>query len=105
MTSDLISSQDWKAWHDIMPGKPPTLYIEGKCTFPTSGYSASLKPRVPQGINPKYYLMDLVEHRPTGPVSEVLTTVEVKYFEKTNQRYDSVSIDPGGISIPVQEVS
>jgi len=104
MTSDKVTSKDWHAWHDTMPGKPATLHVEGKCTFPTSGYTVSLKPMRP-GINPKIYLMELVVRPPTGPVNEVLTTVEVKYAEKTDSLYDSVSINPGGINIPVKEVS
>lgn len=105
MTSDQLASKEWRAWHDRMHGKAPTLHVEGKCTFPTGGYTAFLKPKEPQGFNPKIYLLDLVVHRPTGFVPQVLTTVEVKYAEKTAAHYSSVSIEPGGISVPVDEVS
>ena len=46
---------DWKAWHDNQPPGPKTLYVTGKCTFNTGGYSVQLKPHEPQGINPAIY--------------------------------------------------
>ncbi len=95
---------DWKALHDNQPPGPATLRVTGKCTFPTSGYSVELKPRTPQGINPEIYMMDKIVHKPTGPVSQVETTVAVRYSEKTNTHYREVHILPDDIHVPVEEV-
>lgn len=95
---------DWKAWHDFQPPGPATLYVTGKCTFPTSGFSVELKPHVPPGINPSIYLLDKIVHKPTGPVNEVITTVDVRYEEKTKVHYVDVEILPDKINVPVKEV-
>jgi hypothetical protein len=95
---------DWKAWHDSQPAGPPTLYVTGTCTFPTSGYSVELKPHVPPGINPAIRILDKVIRKPTGPVNEVITTVEVRYSEKTKEHYTEVEIHPDDIRIPAKEV-
>ena len=89
-----------------MPGHEPSLHVTATCTCPTSGYRLELKPHVPQGINPKDYILDLIEHKPTGPVSQVMTDVAVEYVEDTDFSYETVSITPDGpSSIPVKEVS
>jgi hypothetical protein len=94
----------WKAWHDTEPGGPPTLHVIGTCTFPTSGYSVALKPHVPQGINPAIYIMDKIVTKPTGNVSQVVTTVEIDYTEKTKTHYTEIEILPDNVRIPVKEV-
>jgi len=96
---------DWKAWHDNQPPRPPTLYVTGKGIFPTGGYSVELKPHAPQGINPEIYLMDKIVHRPTGPVPQVITVVNVRYREKTDTHYTEVHILPDDVHVPVEEVS
>jgi hypothetical protein len=95
---------DWKSWHDNEPPGPGTLYVTGKCTFPTSGYSVELKPLVPQGINPTIYLLEKIVREPSGPANDVITTVEVRYTEKTKARYTEVHIVPDNVHVPVKEV-
>jgi hypothetical protein len=95
---------DWKAWHDNQPPGPAKLYVTGKCTFPTSGYRVELKPHLPQGINPAIYLLEKVVHQPSGPASDVITTVDVRYEEKTNKRYTEVYILPDDVHVEVKEV-
>jgi hypothetical protein len=95
----------WTALHDTQPVKPHTLYVTGKCTFPTAGYSVELRPHLPQGINPAIYIMDKIVHEPTGPVNQVLTTVDVRYSEKTDAHYKEVHILPDDVHVPVKEVS
>lgn len=92
---------DWYASHDHMPGKPKKLYVSGQCTFPTPGFKVELEPAVPQGINPKIYLLNKIVHPPKGPVPDVETTVEVRYEEKTDTEYDQVTILPDGVTVDV----
>ena len=95
---------DWKAWHDSQPISPPKLFVTGKCTFPTSAYSVELKPHIPPGINPQIYILDKVVHEPSGPVNDVITTVEVRYEEQTKAHYTEVHILPDDVHVPVEEV-
>ena len=95
---------DWKAWHDRQPGHPATLHVTGKCTFNTAGYKVELRPAVPQGINPKIYILDRIVHKPTGPVPQVVSEVQVHYTEKTARTYTDVTIRPDGVTVPVKEV-
>jgi hypothetical protein len=105
MSSQDGKCADWKAWHDSEPGGPATLHVTGKCTFPTGGYQVELKPAKSQGINPRIYIVEKIVHPPTGAANDVVTEVEVHYTEKTNARYDEVSIVPDKVTIPVKEVS
>lgn len=75
-----------------------------KCTFPTGGYAVELRPMKPQGVNPKIYLLSKIVKPPTGPAPDVVTTVSVDYREKTETHYDSVTIEPDGLTVPVKEV-
>jgi hypothetical protein len=95
---------DWSAWHGSRPPAPPVLTVVGECTFPTAGYSVELRRHEPQGINPEYLLLDLVVHEPTGPVAQVITTVEARYEEETDFEYETVTILPDGPSIPVRKL-
>jgi hypothetical protein len=98
------SCDDWYAYHDFMPGSPPTLRVGAKCTARTSGYCFTLVPAAPQGTNPGDLLMHLLVEIPET-ANDVVTTYEVQYVEETDQRYDTVSIVPGGpTSIPVRIV-
>jgi hypothetical protein len=92
---------DWYAWHDHMPGSPKTLYVTGKCTFPTPGFTVELKPAVPQGINPKIYLLEKTVTPPSGPEPDVVTTIDVRYEEQTDTEYDQVTILPDGVTVDV----
>jgi hypothetical protein len=97
---------EWKAWHDSQPGIEPTLYVEGMCTFTTGGYSVELKPAAPpNGVFLKIRVLDLVIHKPSGIVTQVITNVPVKYSEETKRLYPQVEIKPDGIYVPVKEVS
>jgi hypothetical protein len=49
-------------------------------------------------------LLDLVVHEPTGPVAQVITTVEARYEEETDFEYETVTILPDGVSVPVRDV-
>ena len=90
-----------------MPGSPPTLHIRGKIIFPALGYSASLVPRIPQGINMEIYLFDLIVTPPSGSIGDEKGHFEadVSYSENTDKNYTQVRIDPGDVSVDVEIVS
>jgi hypothetical protein len=95
--------RDWIAIHDRQPPGPSRLTVRGTCTFPTAGFSVTLRRHEPQGINPRDLLLDRIEHPPTGPVALVVTDVEVTYSEETEVGYETVTIQPDGPSMPVTE--
>jgi hypothetical protein len=72
--------------------------------LPTPGYKLTLSRTEPQGINPRILILNLCTEPPTGIVAQVPTPTPVAYQETTDQRFDSVTILPEGISVPVQEV-
>ena len=95
---------DWKAWLDPMPGSESTLHVTGKCVFPTAGYSVKLEP-VEIGTNPPGILqLNRIVDSPVGPVSQVVTEVEVHYSEDTNAAYREVNILPDELTIPVEQL-
>ena len=98
--------RDWSAHHDHEPPGPATLRVTGTCSFGTPGYTIELRRHEPQGINPKDLLLDKIVIPPGGDVgAQVITHVEARYEEITDFEYDTVTILPGGPSIPVREVS
>jgi hypothetical protein len=95
----------WYAYHDFMPGSPPTLHVGGSCTAPSNGYHFLLFRAEPQGINPKILLLRLMVEEPEIS-NPVVTTYDVRFREDTDMRYDSVSILPDGPSeLEIQIVS
>jgi hypothetical protein len=104
-TETAARSGDWHAWRDRMPGKPPTLHVVGTCECPTAGYTASLRPVSPQGVNPAIYILELVLTPPDRPAAQVITGVPVYYREITATRYGEVFIIPDNTLVPVLEVS
>lgn len=91
------SCENWYAYHDFMPGSPPTLHVGATCTAATNGYHFSLVRQEPQGINPKDLLLRLVVEEPDF-ANDVVTAYGVHYREDTEFRYDSVSVLPDGPS-------
>jgi len=98
-------TSNWHAWHDWMPGKPPTLHVVGVVRCPSAGYTVTLKPAAPQGINPAIYILELVVTPPTQTAAQVVTDVPVHYSEQTSVRYTEVFIVPENIRVPVMDVS
>jgi hypothetical protein len=87
--------EGWYAYHDFMPGSPPTLHVGATCAAQTSGYHFSLVREEPQGVNPSVLLLRLVVEA-SEFANEVVTTYELHYREDTETSYDSVSIVPSG---------
>lgn len=86
---------EWHAYHDFMPGSPPTLHVGATCTAPTNGYRFALVRHEPQGINERDLLLRLLVAE-ADISNDVITSYEVHYSEDTDMRYDSVSILPDG---------
>src|ERR1043165_9464266 len=92
-----ISTCDWKAWIDIMPGIPKpgqpgrgaTLHVVGKVDTYNADL-AYLEPRSPQGINPKILMLDL--HVVTGIVP-VDNPQRVHYTQPVGSKDAYTSID------------
>jgi hypothetical protein len=103
-SKELGNCRDWSAWHDHQPPGPPVLHVRGECEFPTAGYSVGLRRREPQGINPKDLVLNRIVQEPSGPVAQVVTVVEARYQEETDFEYDTVTILPDGVSVPVRDV-
>ena len=99
-----LSCGDWSAWHDFMPGGPPTLYVVGLCTFPTPGYTVVLKKAFPPGLDPAILILDRVVTPPAGPQPDRIDLVDVKFAERTSVEYDQVYIRPDGVLLGVQIV-
>ncbi len=98
---------DWDGWaavHDHLPPGPPTLRVHGKCTFPSAGYSVELRRHEPPGVDPRNLLLEKVVRAPTDPVAEAVTVVPVNYDEETDVEYDTVTILPDGIAVPVRDI-
>lgn len=93
----------WSAFIDRQPPGPSTLHVVGRPQFPTAGYTVTLRPHTPQGINPRDLLLDKIVEPPSGPAAQVITEAEVRYDERTETGYDTVTILPDGITIPVEE--
>jgi hypothetical protein len=93
----------WQAIHDLMPGHPAKLTVTGTCTFPTLGYQVELRRSQPQGINPRDLLLDKIVTPPSGLAGDVVTDVVARYEEVTDFRYETVTIQPDGPSITVED--
>ena len=93
--------RNWAAWIDREPPGEATLHVTGECEFPTGGFTVELRRHEPQGFNPRVLLLDKVVTPPSGPATQVITTVDVRYREETTAGFDTVTILPDGPSIEV----
>ncbi|MDQ0248665.1 hypothetical protein J2W22_000712 [Sphingomonas kyeonggiensis] len=106
-----VTTKDWKAWVDTMPGpgSSPTLHVTGQATTPTSGWTVVLNQGPLDKALPPTQHFTLVATAPTGPVQQVITTQEVKAEIRNSQpKYKAVAIscgDTGIATIPVEVVS
>jgi hypothetical protein len=94
--------RNWVAWRNLEPPGPAQLVVTAECTVP-SGYTVSLMRHEPPGTNPRDLLLDQVVHAPADPPAAGQTQVAARYEEETDVEYDTVTILPGGPSIPVDE--
>lgn len=81
----------WTAYLDTMPGKPHVLRVDGTIQFSEGGWSAELRRKVPQGINPQNLLLELVVTEDGPGHTEALTQRPVRY-EQTAEPEDITSV-------------
>jgi hypothetical protein len=96
---------DWIALHRREPGSASLLFVSAKCDIPAP--LIVLKRRALQGPNPKNLLLDRgVNHveLAAGSGAGGTKAVLVNYREETDEEYDTVTILPDDVSIPVQDV-
>jgi hypothetical protein len=80
-----------------------TLHVSGKCKFPASGYSAELRPKHPQGINPRIYILVRDVHAPLGRAKPVESVADVRYKERISSDYDIVHILPDAVDVKIEK--
>lgn len=67
---------------NMQPPGPFSLYVRAKISVPTPGYRAYLKKAVPQGINPKILILDVVLEKLLGIWPQRVTDIDATYDEK-----------------------
>lgn len=97
--------RDWTAVLNREPPGPAVLTVRGVCTVLTAGYEVELLRHEPQGINPRDLLLRRVVRPPSDVVAQVVTDLEVVFTEQTHTDYDTVTILPDGVTIPVRIAS
>jgi hypothetical protein len=98
------SCKAWKAVHDFMPPLPARLNVSGECTMPTPGFTITLKPAEPQGINPSILILEKTVTPPTGIEPQHVVTQPATYHELTDVHYTHVMIMPDNFTMKVEEV-
>jgi hypothetical protein len=88
-----ILKDEFRAWIDKMPGAGPKLIVTGNVEVPTGGWNVTLKPAVPQGVNPAILILEIRAVPPSGNVTEVITQIKVRYEEAPpRQKYTQTTI-------------
>ncbi len=90
---------EWSATLTTFGIVAPLLSVRGICTFPTEGYEVELRRHRPQTGDPRTLLLDRVVTAPSGAVADVVTDVEVTYFERNVA--ERVIILPEGATVQV----
>jgi len=86
-----ITTSKWEAWINIMPPQPKagTLHVTGEVTTqPTQ--EAHLAKMIPQGINPKILLLEVITHPSRVPTKQ---PQKVHYTEILASLKDYTSIE------------
>ncbi len=92
-----VTSAQQDAWENVI------------CTTPDADYASAhfifVSEEMPPGLDDaKNLVLVRVVTEPQGATERVLTVVPVHYRETTGVNYETVTILPDGITIPVQEV-
>ena len=100
--SDHGKCSDWKAWIDAMPpGR--RLHVQGKCVYPTAGWTITLEKAVPQGISKTVLILNRIAKAPQGQAAQQETTYTPTYDQRLgpDENYDTVTIMPEETSVHV----
>ncbi len=74
-------TRDWYAWNNLMPPKPDDFHVVGEVYVPNPGVVAMLLQKVPQGINPKILLLELMLRQRPGIWPRVFVWIPVRYHK------------------------
>ena len=97
-------TQGWAAWNILMPPPPDDFHLVGSVQVGNPGVTATLTPRVPQGIDPQILIIDLSLHQQPGMWPQIVVWTTARYDEgASNQRYTQVQIYCG--SDKIQDVA
>lgn len=95
----IVSSRDWRAWVNAMPGPDarPTLHVSGTVVAPTAGYRIEFRPNLlVRESYPVQVVATLQPFPPSGPAAQVLTTHDVRWqWPLTSGPVGSVTIECG----------
>jgi hypothetical protein len=87
-----------------MPPGPATLNVTGVCVFPSHGFKVTLKPAVPQGINPFILILRKTVTPPSRPGAQIPEKVTAEYRQRASINYTHVTILPDGVTVKVKTV-
>jgi hypothetical protein len=108
---------DWHAWYDHGRPGPATLIVTGRCEVPRTDYNVELRRAEQQGTNPKDLLLERTVvtgsadgwavGEPSGRIEGEepwVPTREARYKETTGFKYETVTILPDDVTVPVDDV-
>lgn len=83
---------------NLQPPGPFSLHVRARISVPTPGYRAYLKPAVPQGINPKILILDVVLEKLPGIWPQHVVDIDALYDDRHYQReYSDVTVRYGKV--------
>ena len=93
-----VDTSDWYAWLNKMPPGPPSFHVSGIVHTPTPGYTVSLEPARPQGINPRELILQLNVKALPGIWPQHVAGLSVRYDQSpAGVEYDGVLVrEPDG---------
>ena len=81
----------WKAW--ASHGDEPALHVAGVIKAGSPGHVVTLKPAVPQGINPRILILELTEEELPGAWPDVPAEVPAVFVKEPSKgEYDQVMV-------------
>ena len=98
-----LATRDWYAWNDHMPPPPDVFHVVGEVQVPNPGVDVLLVPKMPQGINPRILLLDLILVQRPGLWIQIPVWKPARY-EKVKVAYTGVEIFCGSQSIAIISV-
>lgn len=88
-----------------MPPKPDDFHVIGDVKVGNPGIYACLREKIPQGINPRILMLDLLLFQKAGQWIELLTWVSVRFdIVVDGNLYDQVQVLCGGEIIATIDV-
>ena len=96
----IISSGDWRAWVDAMPGpRGRRLLVTGRVTVPTGGYRVRLELGAVQEIHPPVQQVELIANPPDDGATQAIVTHEVRGDFAALHQYGAVVIRCGSATL------